>query len=246
MAIVVPPVEDNDELAWLSLDAVIHEKGETPSVLTEFLERVLARFPFSNSPSVSKVWSVAPESPRAASKAAVFNFSYSSVSEVLPAVVEIAHALNLEVFDLSSKKIYRVKGLSGITLEAEGLHKVDAPLLSQVQSLIDTMTPNGGPSFLILSRGDKDYAQVAGGDGVFCVEWREYRETEFSHSVAGYLGTNCGEEVAVPTNGFFVKVFKNEQLKADNVKEILAAFVHDSGRPNNYTWRDITHRFVSS
>jgi hypothetical protein len=127
-------------------------------------------------------------------------------------------------------------------LELEGLPRVLSPTLRQLYYAVDRLTPFGGPGFLVLQREDGDYAQAAGGDGEYAVEWREWLDdkfTSFRHYRAGREGRS-GLHVAIPTNGFQVTAMENERLSKEDVKGILGAFLKGLGRPHAYRWRDIS------
>jgi hypothetical protein len=135
-------------------------------------------------------------------------------------------------------------GLAGSVLTLESRTPIRCPTVKQLYGAVDSLTPRGGPGFLILDGAGQDYVQAAGGGGAFTAEWREYSQAEFKHWVAG-LGEGTEEEtVEIQTNGSVVTVHKNEVLATADVKSILAAFANGKGRPAGFMWRDITARFV--
>jgi hypothetical protein len=135
-------------------------------------------------------------------------------------------------------------GLAGSVLTLESRTPIRCPTVKQIYRAVDSLTPRGGPGFLILDGATEDYVQAAGGDGKLTAEWREYSHGEFKHWVAG-LGEGAREEtVEIETNGSVVTVHRNEVLANTDVKSILAAFANRKGRPARFVWRDVTARFV--
>ncbi len=51
-------------------------------------------------------------------------------------------------------------------------------------------------------------------------------------------------EIEIPTNGFQVTVKKNECLTTEDVKRLFQVFLTGGDRPTNFSWRDVTDRFV--
>lgn len=134
-------------------------------------------------------------------------------------------------------------GLMGCTAEIEGEKPIINPSKDVVAAAIDRMTPDGGPGFLILTAKNGDFAQTAGGNGAFTVEWREYAHGTFKHWVAGRLADKSSGQIAIATNGFQVTVNSNEKLASAEAKSILLTFCGAQGRPGQFSWRDITDRF---
>jgi hypothetical protein len=137
-------------------------------------------------------------------------------------------------------------GFAGLVLRLENQVPVHLPTLRQLAAAVDSLTPRGGPGFLILEGSTQDYAQAAGGDGRLTAEWREYSDGQFRHSVAGLMGEGADEEVEIETNGSIVTVRKNEVLTGDDVKSVLGAFAQGRGKPTQYVWRDMTSTFVEN
>ena len=133
--------------------------------------------------------------------------------------------------------------MEGLTLTVEDEPTMERPSTEQLREVVDRMTPDGGPSFVVLEGRGDDYAQAAGGDGVFTVEWREHRGEKFRHWKAGLPGRPTAGEVAIPTTGYEVHVRPNEQLSASDVVAILGAFLTGAGRPPQYVWRDMSDMF---
>jgi hypothetical protein len=60
------------------------------------------------------------------------------------------------------------------------------PTLERLLSAVDQLTPYGGPGYLLLEGYEQDYIQVAGGNGMYTVEWRIYQADEsFQHWIVG-------------------------------------------------------------
>src|SRR5689334_4155630 len=85
-------------------------------------------------------------------------------------------------------------GFLGLVLTLENQTPIDSPTLSQLTAAVDSLTPRGGPGFLILEAPSGDYTQAAGGDGKFTAEWRDHPNGKFRHWVAG-IGETVSEEV---------------------------------------------------
>jgi hypothetical protein len=61
-------------------------------------------------------------------------------------------------------------GVPGSVLTLENQAPVHSPTLRQLGAAVDSLTPQGGPGFLILEGPNQDYSQAAGGDGKFTAE----------------------------------------------------------------------------
>ena len=131
----------------------------------------------------------------------------------------------------------------GCTLTVENREPLLAPTLLEVLAAVDSLTPRGGPGFLVLEGTGGDYAQAAGGDGSFMAEWRQHSGQSFRHWIAGLPDHPCSKQIRIPTNGACITVNENETLHAADVKVILDAFVHCKPRPSGFAWREITHQF---
>jgi formate hydrogenlyase regulatory protein HycA len=127
-----------------------------------------------------------------------------------------------------------------ITLQVEDEAPVTAPTPGQVRATLARMTPDGGPGFIILEGRGKDYAQAAGGEGVFTAEWRESKGKGFRHWKAGKRGKPTKGKVVVPTHGARLTVQPNERLSGAEVETILLAYLAGEGRPMQFDWRDIS------
>lgn len=247
VAIVVPPVSSKDKEAWKQLDVLTEQEGPAPDVFLDLHDRLTARFPCLSSLSDDEiddgVWSDGPLWNNFGNKAAVLGMVYSRVAEVLPFLIESANSLGLVVFDWTSGAIHRGDGLKGLVLTVENEISVPWPRLEQVYQAIDRLTAKGGPGFMILEGPGEDYVQVAGGDRVYTLEWREHSGDGFRHWVAGILGAPGDADVIIRTNEFHVTVKKNERLNSTEVKTILKAYTERAGRPAGFAWRDVTERF---
>jgi hypothetical protein len=126
------------------------------------------------------------------------NVSYSHAAEVLPFVVETAVALGLDVVDCSSNVIYRSDGFRGFSVTLENRAPLPGHTLTQIHDAVGALTPDGGPAYLILESSGADYAQAAGGNGVYTAEWRVYSGAEFTHGVARHPGRPSSETVEIP------------------------------------------------
>jgi formate hydrogenlyase regulatory protein HycA len=127
-----------------------------------------------------------------------------------------------------------------ITLQVEDEVPVTAPTPEQVRAALARMTPDGGPGFIILEGRGDDYAQAAGGEGVFTAEWRESRGKGFRHWKAGRRGKPTKGKVVVPTHGARLTVQPNERLGGAEVETILLAYLAGESRPEQFEWRDIS------
>jgi hypothetical protein len=248
VAVVAPPIPADDAEAWQELDALIDQHGPVPGVFRTFHDRLTARYPCLCSLPDDKVddgvWSDGPLWNNFGRRAAVLGMVYSRVDEVLQYLIESATSLDLAVFDWTTNLVHRPGGLKGMTLTVEEKPVLRAPTMEQVHAAVDSLTPDGGPGFLILDGSCEDYAQVAGGDGAYTAEWREYSSAQFQHWVAGLPGRPSTRDIAIPTNGFQVTVKENERLDAAEVKLILTAFAEGKGRPARFAWRNVTERFA--
>jgi hypothetical protein len=130
-------------------------------------------------------------------------------------------------------------GLPGMLLTLESRPSLRAPTLIQINAAVDSLTPRGGPGFMDITGPNRDYIQIAGGDGAFACEWRQYGGSVFQHWVAGLPGVSAND-VRIPTNGFYVTVKQHERLSVSDVKVLVSAFVSGGQRPLKYAWRDFT------
>lgn len=116
------------------------------------------------------------------------------------------------------------------------------PTVEQLFVAIDALTPEGGPGFLVLEHPGFGFVQVAGGDGAYAVEWRDWQGSDESSPLyaAGTCQGGQTKAVRIPTNGFQVTVMANECLTAEDAKVILGAYLKGEARPEAYVWRDVS------
>ncbi|MBX9720683.1 MAG: hypothetical protein K2X81_04765 [Candidatus Obscuribacterales bacterium] len=246
LVVCAKALDKSDLRSW----KIVEETGESSPVerekLEEFLEILLSKYPaVERDGSNSEFWSSVPElEPR--NNGMVLNASNSKAHSMLPDIIEIARKVQVSVFDYQANRIYRPDGFMGITLEVENQANYISPTKSQIAEVVNELTAKTGPSLLFMERkGSQDYAQVAGGDGMFTAEWREYQGKDFKHYAAGLKTGSKNEEVKIHTNGFYVTVMENERLGVLETEHILTAFAEGKIRPSEYEWRDITSKFDS-
>ena len=148
-----------------------------------------------------------------------------------------------EVLLLNGPDSHFGPSFSGLSLTLENVPAKISPTFSEVYAALESLNPSGGPAFLILEAADGDYTQVAGGDGLFTAEWREYRDKGFRHWVAGLADAPAVKAVRIPTNDAYLTVKENECLQVADVREIVEAFFHRKQRPSRFAWREITGEF---
>jgi hypothetical protein len=242
-AVYAGPVPEDDVEAWALVEAASDAGGPVRDhALSRLIERLTAEYPNDE----IGPWPVMPLTAAVNGRVAEIPMAYSAVGVVLPFLVRTAHTLELTVFDRSSSRVHRPGGFNGLSLQVEDEACVYSPTRAQIEDAVDRMTPRGGPSFAIIEGLGRHYAQTAGGDGRYTVEWREYGAGSFRHWVAGHAGVTLPGEVKIPTNGFYVAVERNELLDAHAVKRLLMAFAEGRSRPEAFVWRDITGRFGGS
>ncbi len=169
--------------------------------------------------------------------------TWSRAEYIRKLIHSLARKHALAVYDPQIGRLSYPMGKWDFTLTVEGRENLEAATPDEVRAAVRSMTPNGGPGFLILEGRAQDYAQAAGGDGAFTVEWREYGTGGFRHWTAGLQGQPDAGEVAIPTNGHVLRVRSNERLAAGDAETILLAYLAGQGRPPQYAWRDITASF---
>jgi len=129
-----------------------------------------------------------------------------------------------------------------LTLENEPVH--GAPSLTQILGAVDQLTPYGGPGYLILEGYGEDYLQVAGGNGMYTVEWRITEADEsFQHWIVGLADEPSMPLVRIVANGRIITVQQNEELSAKDAKVLLLSYANQKGRPMQYSWRDVSSMF---
>lgn len=249
VVIAAPPLPERDSHAWKMLDTVAEAEsaGEARAIYEQFRDRIAGRYPCLSTLSEDEldrsVWS-ADMRTMFSGPQPVLNLRFSSEREVLPYIIESARSLGLSVLDWQAGLVHRADGIPGLVLTVENRNILRAPTVPQLEDAVDALTPRGGPGFLILESPGEDYAQAAGGDGEFTVEWREYAGGTFQHWVAGLPFEGTPATIAIQTNGAEVTVQENESLVAEEVNAILAAFARQEGRPAQFLWREITGQFT--
>ncbi len=133
--------------------------------------------------------------------------------------------------------------LPGLILEVENQGDSAVRGLDEILHAVGRLTPKGGPGFLIVRGTTQDYAQVAGGDGIYYAEWRAYAAGSFRHWAAGRRGYPLGDKVRIPTNGAYVEAYAREKLSASEARQLLSAFACGERRPESFSWRDMTAEF---
>lgn len=247
IAILTTDIESSDAAAWSELDALIKQQGEPLAVFRQLHDALVARYPdigtLSDDMADDGVWSSGPLWSGFGLVAAVLSIRNSRADEVVPFVVERARALDLSVFDWTTRHLHRSEGLAGLELTVEERFPHAAPTLQQVTDAIRSLTPDGGPGFLILERAGSGYVQAAGGRGVFALEWRQVDGATFKHWAAGLANQDTGTDIRIPTNGSYVTVKSNEQLSLTDVEALITAFAKGEAGSQAFAWRDITSRF---
>lgn len=111
VAICLPPISPDDNVAWAELDAVIDEKGEVPAVFKQLHDELTARFPCICTLPDDKVddglWADGPLWNNFGHRAAVLAMSHSKAHEAMPFIIERANKLGLVVFDWAGPAIHR-------------------------------------------------------------------------------------------------------------------------------------------
>ena len=117
VAITLPSIQAVDVSAWAGLDALIDAEGPVPSVFTELLARLTARYPcicdLRDEQVDDGVWSDGPLRNNLGHRASVLGMVYSRVDEVLPFLIEQANSLGLVVFDWATETIHRPEARAG-------------------------------------------------------------------------------------------------------------------------------------
>ncbi len=248
VVVVDPPLPASDAEAWDQLDSLIAQEGTVPPRFRTLHDLLVAQYPCLSTLSDDEiddgVWSDGPLWNNFGARAACLGISYSRVEEVLPFLISTARSLDFAVFDSQTALIHRPNGFQGYILTLENQPPLERPTLEQLHAAVDSLTPDGGPGFLILDGLNASYAQAAGGDGAYTVEWRETFGETFRHWVAGIAGRPSERDITIEGNGFQVTVKENESLGIADVKTILRAFLQGKARLANYSWRDVTERFV--
>jgi hypothetical protein len=247
IAIAATDIVSSDALAWPQLDAQIEQQGDAPPQFRRLHDQIVARYPclsmLSDEAAEDCVWSSGPLWSEFGPAAVVLPIRHSRADEVVPFVVETARSLGLTVFDWTTRHVHRPDGIDGLDLSVEDRFPHLKPTQQQVLDAVRSLTPEGGPGFLTLDRAGSGYTQVAGGNGAYAVEWRQYEGLKFQHYAAGLPGQGTKTDFQIPTNGAYVTVKANERLSLADAEALLIAFAKGGSRPAPFTWRDITSRF---
>ena len=244
LLVCVNRLDESDAETWNTLDD-IKPTLEEQKALLEFRALLLSKFPAENEAGESAdSWSVPPPA-QIQGAGLLLNVGYNKASAILPELLALSRENQLALLDYQSSRIYRPDGFSGVTLEVEEKASYLAPTKKQIEEAVNSLTAKGGPSLLFMERGTEDYVQIAGGDGIYTLEWREYSSGAFKHFVAGTKVGNKTKEVQIKSNGFHMTVMENEKLGAAEAASLMTAFAAAQVRPNDVEWRDITGNFSS-
>ena len=243
--VCTPPLPASDAEAWKLYPTLSEEAEPQPEIFHELIARLAERYPwtFPDEEWDKLVWSISPLTNCIRHRVTELCMTYPSVAEVAPFVVETAISLGLDVFEPQLTWIYRHDGIKGLLLTIENKPPFVAPTLEQLGETIGSLTPYGGPSYVVLQDERDDYVQAAGGNDALTAEWREYSGKSFRHWVAGNLDQPSENDFRILTNGAHIMVKENEQLSASQVTEIIAAYAKRERRPDNFTWRETTEMF---
>ena len=111
VAICIPPVPEEDDVAWQAVDGMIDSPGTPPPVFRHLHDLLTARYPcictLPDDKVEEGVWSDGPLWNDFGYRAAVLGVIWSRVEEVLPFLVRTANSLGLVVFDWGGPTIYR-------------------------------------------------------------------------------------------------------------------------------------------
>jgi hypothetical protein len=162
----------------------------------------------------------------------------------LPATLEIMKELESHRTEPQTDQFSQNRVFDALTLELENQPVNNAPTLERLISAVDQLTPYGGPGYLLLEGDGQDYIQVAGGNGMYTVEWRVYQADEsFQHWIVGLPDEPSMPFVRIVTYDRIVEVQQNEELSAKDAKVLLLAYANQKDRPAQYSWRDASSMF---
>ncbi len=162
----------------------------------------------------------------------------------LPATLEIMKELESHRTEPQTDQFSQNRVFDALSLEIENQPVNNAPTLERLISAVDQLTPYGGPGFLLLEGDGQDYIQVAGGNGMYTVEWRVYQADEsFQHWIVGLPDEPLVPIVKIVTYGHTIEVQQNEELSAKDAKVLLLAYANQKDRPAQYSWRDASSMF---
>ncbi len=111
VAVVLPPIPDQDAEAWQALPTFIEEAGPNPDIFRMLHDRLTAKYPcittLASEDAYDGVWTDGPLIDDFGHRAAVLGIALSQVAEVLPFLIETATTLGCTVFDQQEGTIYR-------------------------------------------------------------------------------------------------------------------------------------------
>ncbi len=247
VAFVVGEVEGLD-LPLSRLRQVLELTGSLNPRIRAFCDRIEVKRPHYDLRPAEEIiaagWTESPVLCEFGREHVTIAVMQTAEERVIPELVTLAHDMGLLAFDFEAMEFLHGEGFECI-MHVEDRRTLIGPRLREVRAAVADMTPDGGPSFLILTKPNIDYAQIAGGDGAFVFEWREHRGETFSHWAAGHLDEDSRGSASVQTNGYHVRVNSNERLSQDDVMELFETFLRDERRPDSYAWRDMTGEFHS-
>ena len=245
LALVSSEIPEDDERAWDILENVLNEGGLINLHFVEFRRLMQEQHPH--------IAFVSGENPKDATqdldhtvlfKISAYHFIIELTDprdeDLIPDIINVAHSIDLGVFDLVEHQIHRGDGFHGFMLNVEDEPYLMAPRLDQVKGAVDDMTSSDDSEYLSLQAGNGGGIYVNGEDGIFALQWHETDETRVRQWVAGCLGDSAALEVAVLTDRIRVMVRPNERLSKEDIAFILEAFLHGSQRPDRYAWREVT------
>jgi hypothetical protein len=260
-----PPRERNAFLDWYRLqtqwpeDHSYDDPAATTAGLSAWFTEIRRDFPNMNGPGAHDIAND-EHNPRVTDYAigrsviyAAFSWMEAENAYSLVRVLAVKHrvgffnvsAENGEIWFPPTNHTSDTTAIPGLTLTLEGQPDFSSPSAALIEAAVDWLNPSGGPGFLILEHSNGSYAQAGGGKESFTVEWREYKDGDFRHWVAGLPGRDTETNITIPGNGTHFSVRANERLSNENVKAILTAFGADKLRPGDFVWRDITAKFPS-
>jgi hypothetical protein len=162
----------------------------------------------------------------------------------LQATVNIMKDIESVIAKAKTDQLGQTRVFYDLTLTLEDEPVYNTPSLERLLSAVDQLTPYGGPGYLLLQGYEQDYIQVAGGNGMYTVEWRINQADEsFQHWIVGLPDEPLMPIVRIVTYGRIIEVQQNEELSADDAKVLLLAYANKEDRPMQYSWRDASSMF---
>lgn len=132
---------------------------------------------------------------------------------------------------------------ASLTVDNGGDHADPSPAL--LAASIDWISDHRGPAFAILSFGDDDYLQYAGGRDGLTVERRTPAEAApgFRHAVAATSASTAGELIELPGATRSFRVLPNEILTDRDAMDLVLALARGAEASASIAWHDITSTF---